>query len=89
MSPSAPQHCFCHYDDEALRPWVIKRFHERCDTDELLRSTDNLELRALIRLVALLDADNGEIKAQFKGKLPKGHDPLRCRETLKRHFGLA
>lgn len=78
-----PKKCFCQFENEKLKPWIDKRFHQNIPTIDLLDEAENDEEREIISAVALLDVDDRTM-LQIMGNVdtPK-HHLIHCRDNVK------
>ena len=88
MTPSVklvrPSRCFCAIPEDAVRPWIVRRYVEQRPTLELLRSTNSAEEKAIITMVALLDLDDRTVLNLMRNAGQTDDHVLACRRRVKR-----
>ncbi len=84
-----PKHCFCHFHEDELLPWVKERYHENKDTVDLIRSARTSHEKELISIVGLLDVDDELLLKAMCNVNKEEYHIVHCREMVKRILGLA
>ena len=83
-----PTHCFCHFSEDELRPWVVRKFRDHISTTDLLRSTTDPHEREIVSIVSLLDVDEATLSQMMGDINMTGHQVLHCREKVKKMLGI-